>query len=66
MENIGQENTQEVQQEIQFIDGRTSANSVLSISDTPKVVQLVLPKEAEEEIKRIKREYMEMEMRDNR
>lgn len=66
MENIEQENTQEVQQEIQFIDGRTSANSVSSVSDTPKVVQLVLPKEAEEEIKRIKREYMEMEMRDNR
>ena len=66
MENIEQENTQEVQQEIQFIDGRTSANSVSSVSDTPKVVQLVLPKEAQEEIERIKREHMEMEMRDNR
>lgn len=66
MENIEQENTQEVQQEIQFIDGRTSANSASSISDAPKVAQLVLPKEAKEEIERIKREYMEMEMRDNR
>lgn len=60
MENIKQENTQWVQQEIPFEEGQALVVNSLSV---PEVMQLVLPKEIQEKNRLIEQEYNEMAMK---
>lgn len=60
MENIKQENTQWIQQEIPFEEGQTL---VVNPPSTSGVAQLVLPKEVQEKNRLIEQEYNEMAMR---
>lgn len=60
MENIKQENTRWVQQEIPFKEGQAL---VVNSQSAPEVEQLVLPEEIQEKNRLIEQEYNEMAMR---
>lgn len=64
MENIKQENTQEAQQE-NLLGGKIIAEQA-QIEERPQVIQLVLPKEAEDEIAELERQYREIIERENK
>lgn len=63
MENIEQENTQEVQQE-NLLGSETVIEQVQS-EEQPQAIQLVQPKEAEDEIARLEKQYRETIEREN-
>ena len=65
MENIEQENTQEVQQENNLLEGEVIAEQA-QIEKRPQAIQLVLPKEAKDEIAELERQYRETIERENR
>ena len=62
MENIEQENTQEVQQEDNLLEG---AQPVALSEEMPQAVQLVQPKEAIDYMAEIERQYRETIEREN-
>lgn len=64
MENIEQENTQEVQQE-NLLGGEVIAEQT-QIEEQPQAIQLVQPKEAEDEIAELERQYRETIERENK
>lgn len=64
MENIEQENTQEVQQE-NLLGGEVLAEQTQT-EEQPQAIQLVLPKEAEDEIAELERQYRETVERENK
>lgn len=64
MENIEQENTQEVQQE-NLLGGEVIAEQAQT-EEQPQAIQLVLPKEAEDEIAELERQYRETIERENK
>ena len=64
MENIEQENTQEVQQE-NLLEGEVIAEQAQT-EEQPQAIQLVLPKEAEDEIAELERQYRETVERENK
>ena len=64
METIQQENTQEVLQD-NLLEGNY-AQHMSSAADAPRVVQLVQPKEALDEMAEIERKYREIVERENR
>lgn len=64
MENIEQENTQEVQQE-NSLEGEVIAEQAQT-EEQPQAIQLVLPKEAEDEIAELERQYRETIERENK
>lgn len=64
MENIEQENTQEVQQE-NLLGGEVIAEQAQT-EEQPQAIQLVLPKEAEDEIAELERQYRETVERENK
>lgn len=63
MKNIEQENTQEVQQE-NLLEGETFTGQAQP-EEQPQTVQLVQPKEAEDEIARLEKQYRETIKREN-
>lgn len=63
MENIEQENTQEVQQE-NLLGGEIATKQAQS-EEQPQAIQLVLPKEAEDEIAGLEKQYRETVEREN-
>ena len=63
MENIEQENTQEVQQE-NLLEGKIATKQAQS-EEQPQTIQLVLPKEAEDEIAGLEKQYRETVEREN-
>ena len=63
MENIEQENTQDVQQEI-LLGGEVSAEQAQT-EERPQAIQLVQPKEAKDEIARLEKQYRETIEREN-
>lgn len=63
MENIEQENIQEVQQE-NLLGGETAIEQAQS-EEQPQAIQLVQPKEAENEIARLEKQYRETIEREN-
>lgn len=63
MENIEQENTQEVQQE-NLLEGEIATKQTQS-EEQPQAIQLVLPKEAEDEIAGLEKQYRETVEREN-
>lgn len=63
MKNIEQENTQEVQQE-NLLEGETFTEQAQP-EEQPQAVQLVQPKEAEDEIARLEKQYRETIKREN-
>lgn len=64
MENIEQENTQEVQQE-NLLGGEVIAEQAQT-KEQPQTIQLVQPKEAEDEIAELERQYREIIERENK
>lgn len=64
MENIEQENTQEVQQE-NLLGGEVIAEQAQT-EERPQAIQLVLSKEAEDEIAELERQYRETIERENK
>lgn len=64
MENIEQENTQEVQQE-NLLGGEVIAEQAQT-EEQPQAIQLVQPKEAEDEIAELERQYRETIERENK
>lgn len=64
MENIEQENTQEVQQE-NLLEGEVIAEQAQT-EERPQAIQLVLPKEAKDEIAELERQYRETVERENK
>lgn len=64
MENIEQENTQEVQQE-NLLGGEIIAEQAQT-EERPQAIQLVLPKEAEDKIAELERQYRETIERENK
>ena len=64
MENIEQENTQEVQQE-NLLEGEVIAEQAQT-EERPQAIQLVLPKEAEDKIAELERQYRETIERENK
>lgn len=64
MENIEQENTQEAQQE-NLLGGEVIAEQAQT-EEQPQAIQLVLPKEAEDEIAELERQYRETVERENK
>lgn len=64
MENIEQENTQEIQQE-DLLGGEVIAEQAQT-EEQPQAIQLVLPKEAEDEIAELERQYRETVERENK
>lgn len=64
MENIEQENTQEVQQE-NLLGGEVIAEQAQT-EERPQAIQLVQPKEAEDEIAELERQYSETIERENK
>lgn len=65
MEINEQENTQEVQQE-NLLDGSQSVQAMQEENELPTAVQLVQPKEAEDEIAELERQYRETIERENK
>ncbi len=63
MENIEQENTQEVQQE--NLLGDEIVTKQAQSEEQPQAIQLVLPKEAEDEIAGLEKQYRETVEREN-
>lgn len=63
MKNIEQENTQEAQQE-NLLEGKTFTEQAQP-EEQPQTVQLVQPKEAEDEIARLEKQYRETIKREN-
>ena len=63
MGNIEQENTQEVQQE-NLLEGEIATKQAQS-EEQPQAIQLVLPKEAEDEIAGLEKQYRETIEREN-
>lgn len=66
MENIEQENTQEVQQENNLLEGTQPVALSEETTEMPRVVQLVQPKEAIDNMAEIERQYRETIERENR
>jgi hypothetical protein len=66
MENIEQENTQEVQQENNLLEGAQPVALSEETTEMPQAVQLVLPKKAIDNIAEIERRYRETVERENR
>lgn len=64
MENIEQENTQEVQQE-NLLEGEVIAEQAQT-EERPQAIQLVQPKEAEDKIAELERQYRETVERENK
>lgn len=64
MENIEQENTQEVQQE-NLLEGEIIAEQAQT-EERSQAIQLVQPKEAEDEIAELERQYREIIERENK
>lgn len=64
MENIEQENTQEVQQE-NLLGGEVIAEQAQT-EERPQAIQLVLPKEVEDEIAELERQYRKTIERENK
>ena len=64
MENIEQENTQEIQQE-NLLGGEVIAEQAQT-EERPQTIQLVLPKEAKDEIAELERQYRETIERENK
>lgn len=64
MENIEQENTQEVQQE-NLLGGEVIAEQAQT-EERPQAIQLVQPKEAEDKIAELERQYRETVERENK
>ena len=64
METAQQENTQEVLQD-NLLEGNY-VQPTSPVADTPRVVQLVQPKEAEDEIAKLERQYREIIERENK
>lgn len=64
MENIEQENTQEVQQE-NLLGGEVIAEQAQT-EERLQAIQLVQPKEAEDEIAELERQYRETIERENK
>ena len=64
MENIEQENTQEVQQE-NLLGGEVIAEQAQT-EERPQAIQLGQPKEAEDEIAELERQYRETIERENK
>lgn len=64
MENIEQENTQEVQQE-DLLGGEVIAEQAQT-EERPQAIQLVLPKEVEDEIAELERQYRKTIERENK
>lgn len=66
MENIEQENTQEVQQENLLGGEVNSLAEQAQTEERPQAIQLVQPKEAEDEIAELERQYRETIERENK
>jgi hypothetical protein len=66
MENIEQENTQEVQQENNLLEGAQPVALSEETTEMPQAVQLVQPKEAIDNMAEIERQYRETIERENR
>ena len=66
MENIEQENTQEVQQENNLLEGTQPVALSEETTEMPQAVQLVQPKEAIDNKAEIERQYRETIERENR
>lgn len=64
MENIEQENTQEVQQD-NLLGGEIMAEQAQT-EERPQAIQLVLPKEVEDEIAELERQYRKTIERENK
>lgn len=64
MENIEQENTQEVQQE-NLLEGEVIVGQAQT-EERPQAIQLVQPKEAEDKIAELERQYRETIERENK
>ena len=64
MENIEQENTQEVQQE-NLLGGEIIVKQAQT-EERPQAIQLVQPKEVEDEIAELERQYRETIERENK
>lgn len=64
MENIEQENTQEVQQE-NLLGGEVIAEQAQT-EERPQAIQLVQPKEAEDKIAELEKQYRETIERENK
>lgn len=65
MENIEQENTQEVQQENNLLEGTQPVALSEETTEMPQAVQLVQPKEAIDNMAEIERQYRETIEREN-
>jgi hypothetical protein len=65
MENIEQENTQEVQQENNLLEGAQPVALSEETTEMPQAVQLVQPKEAIDNMAEIERQYRETIEREN-
>ena len=65
MENIEQENTQEVQQENNLLEGAQPIALSEETTEMPQAVQLVQPKEAIDNMAEIERQYRETIEREN-
>ena len=66
MENIEQENTQEVQQKNNLLEGAQHVALSEETTEMPQAVQLVQPKEAIDNMAEIERQYRETIERENR
>ena len=66
MENIEQENTQEVQQENNLLEGAQPVALSEETTEMSQAVQLVQPKEAIDNMAEIERQYRETIERENR
>lgn len=66
MENIEQENTQEVQQENNLLEGAQSVALSEETTEMPQAIQLIQPKEAIDNMAEIERQYRETIERENR
>lgn len=66
MENIEQENTQEVQQENNLLEGAQPVALSEETTEMPQAVQLIQPKEAIDNMAEIERQYRETIERENR
>nr|DAI13789.1 MAG TPA: hypothetical protein [Caudoviricetes sp.] len=64
MKNIEQKNTQEVQQE-NLLEGEVIAEQTQT-EERPQAIQLVQPKEAEDKIAELERQYRETVERENK
>lgn len=66
MENIEQENTQEVQQENNLLEGAQPVALSEETTEMPQAVQLVQPQAALDEIAELEKKYRETIERENK